>query len=157
MKRVIWYIVILASVLAAPVKPMNVGELIPVRVVSVQEENGWVVIKTDTGNKGLGGTPKQALRNLKDTACGEIYLDTAEFLLLGEGGGDAAEELRGELRRRVRVCETANAVDLSQAAKFLSVHGSLPKLKDWKSGSELPVLSTFGESLIFLKKVEKSS
>ena len=31
----------------------------------------------------------------------------------------------------------------------------LPKLKTWEKGKEVPVLSLFGENLIFLKKVEK--
>ena len=157
MKRIILYIVILAGVIAAPVKPLNVGSLIPVQVVALREENGWTVIETDTGNRGIGGTAKQALRNLKDTACGDIYLDTAEYLLLGENAADAAEELRSELKRSVQICETAAKVDLAQAAKFLGVHGRLPKLKDWKKDAELPVLSTFGDMLIFLKKVENNT
>lgn len=157
MKRILLYIGILAAVVAAPAEQMNVGELIPVQVVSVYKENGWTVIETDTEDKGIGGTAKQALRNLKDTACGRIYLDTAQYLLLGMDAADAVEELRGELRSTVRMCQSDKQVDLTQAAKYLTVHGQLPKLKDWKKDVELPVLSTFRDSLIFLKKVENSA
>ena len=143
--------------MAAPAEPLNIGELIPVQVVSIYQEKGWTVIETDTGNKGMGGTAKQALRNLKDTACGKIYLDTAEYLVLGEDTAEAVEELRDELKRSVQLCEAATTVDLAQTAKFLHAHGKLPTLKEWKKDAELPVLGTFGKSLIFLKKVENSS
>ena len=155
MKRILLYIAIIAAVFVAPVKPLDVGELIPVQVVSLSKENGWTVIETDTGNRGMGSTAQSALRNLKDTANGRIYLDTADFLLLGKDTASAAEDLRGELKASVQVCEIAKSVNLTEVGQYLGVHGKLPKLKDWRKDAELPVLSTFGDSLIFLKKVEK--
>ena len=139
--------------LAVPIEPSDIGKLRPVQVVSVYKENAWVVMETDTGDKGFGSTAQQALQNLKDTSTGVIYLDTAEYLLLSKDTVDAAEELRKELKSSVRLCLAAKQVDMVEAAKFLGVHGSLPKLKDWEKDTELPVLSTFGNSLIFLKKV----
>lgn len=155
MKRIIIYIGILAALLFVPVESHNVGELIPVQAVALSKENGRVVIETDTGNRGIGETVRKALQNLKDTASGNIYLDTAQYLLLGKETGAAADELRSELKRSVRICETAKKVDLAQAVKFLRVHGNLPKLKDWKKDAELPVLTTFGDSLIFFEKSRK--
>ena len=157
MKRILLYIGIIASVFAVPVKPMNIGKMIPVRVVSLCKENEWLVIQTDTGNKGIGGNTQKALQNLKDTASGGIYLDTAEYLILGEGTEKDAEELRGVLKPSVRLCETAKTIDLAEAVKFLDAHGKLPRLKEWKEDTQLPVLSTFGDSLIFLKKVENKA
>jgi len=157
MKRIIIYVGILAALLAAPVEPLRIGELIPVRVVSVQKENGWTVITTDTGNKGMGGDAQQALRNLKDTASGKIYLDTAEYLLVGKYSEDTVEMLRSEMKKSVQLCATATTADLGEAAKYLAAQGELPKLKDWKMGMELPVIGTFGDALIFLKKVENSA
>ena len=157
MKRIIIYIAILAALLAAPVEPLKLGELVPVQVVSVQKEGDWTVIETDTGDKGIGADARRALENLKDTASGKIYLDTAEYLLLGESGEDAVEMLRGELKKTVRLCAIAKTMDLAETAKFLRVHGNLPKLKCWKKGTELPVLSTIGDALIFLKKVENNA
>jgi len=154
MKRIILYIVILAGVLAIPVKRLDVAKLRPVQVVSIYTENNWLVMETDTGDKGFGGTARQALQNLKDTSSGIIYLDTADYLLLTDETMDTAEELRQELKDTVRLCLTAKKVNLAEASKFLSVHGKLPRLSAWENGQELPVLSTFGDSLIFLKKVE---
>ena len=157
MKRILLYIGVLAALLVLPVERSDVGKLLPVQVVSIYKEGNWTVVETDTENRGMGGTAEQALRNLKDTASGIIYLDTAEYLLLTQDTQEAAEELRDELKESVRVCMAAKSVNLAEAAKYLSVHGDLPKLKNWKQGGELPVLGTFGDSLIFLKKVENNA
>lgn len=157
MKRIIIYIVILAAVIAAPVKQQNIGKMKPVQVVSVYKENDWIVVETDTEDRGMGGTVKQALQNLKDTANGIIYVDTAEYLLLSKDVLDIVEELRQELKPSVRLCIAARIETLSETAKYLDAQGGLPKLRNWKNGQELPILSTFGDSLIFLKKVENSA
>ena len=157
MKRIILYIGILAAVLAAPVRPQNIGKMKPVQVVSIYKEDDWVVIETDTEDKGMGGTATQALQNLKDTASGVVYLDTAEYLLLSKEAEAMAEALRRELKPSVRICMATKGVDLKETAKFLDTHGKLPKLKNWRKGQEMPVLSTFGDSLIFLKKVENNA
>ena len=148
------YMVILAALFAAPVRSSDIGKLRPVQVVSVYKENNWVVMETDTEDKGYGGTVTQALKNLKDTSNGIIYLDTAEYLLLTKDTENMAEELRQVLKDKVRLCMAAKDIDLAEASQYLSIHGDLPKLKAWKEGTELPVLGTFGDSLIFLKKVE---
>ena len=157
MKRIVLYMVILAALFAAPVESSDIGKLRPVQVVSVYKENNWVVMETDTEDRGYGGTAEQALKNLKDTSKGIIYLDTAEYLLLTKDTINAAEELREVLKDNVRLCLAAKEIDLAAASQYLSVHGDLPKLKAWSEGEELPVLSTFGNSLIFLKKVENNA
>ena len=157
MKRIVIYIGILAAVFAAPVRPQNIGKMKPVQVVSVYKEKDWVVVETDTEDRGMGGTTAQALQNLKDTASGIVYLDTAEYLLLSKDAEENVEELRRELKPSVRLCIATRPVDLAETAKFLGVHGGIPKLKHWRKGQELPVLSTFGDSLIFLKKAENSA
>ena len=157
MRRIILYIGILALVIAAPVKPMNIGDLRPVQIVSVYKEGGWTVIETDTDDKGIGGTALQALQNMKDASDGVIYLDTADYLLLTKDAEEAIMELYENLKPSVRLCMVSGAVNLKKAASYLKTHGALPKLKGWKKGTELPVLSTFGNSLIFLKKVENNA
>ena len=157
MKRTILYIGILALIVAAPVKPMDIEKLRPVQIVSVYKENSWTVIETDTEDKGIGGTAKQALQNMKDTSDGVIYLDTAEYLLVTKDTEEATREIMEELKPSVRMCMTTGVEDLKQAVLYLKAHAGLPKLKAWVNGAELPVLSKFGESLIFLKKVENNA
>ena len=157
MKRMLLYIGILASVLAVPIRPSNVGELLPVQVVAVYEEQGQTVLETDTGNRGVGENAVEALANMKATALGNIYLDTAEYLLIGKNAQEGAEALRGELKGSVRVCMLEEPTDLSNAGLYLDVHGKLPKLRFWNEGAELPVLRPFEDSFTFLKKVENNA
>ena len=157
MKRILIYILFLGAVMAAPVKPLEVAKLRPVQVVSIYKEGANVVIETDTQDKGIGATATLALQNMEDTSDGIIYLDTAEYLLFTSDAEDAVEELRQRFRRSVQLCVEDRAVSLENAAKFLGSHGTLPKLKNWKNGDPLPVLSGSKESYIFLKKVENSA
>ena len=157
MKRMVIYIGILASVLAVPIRPSNVGELLPVQVVAVYEEQGQTVLETDTGNRGVGENAVEALANMKAIALGNIYLDTAEYLLIGKNAQKGAEALRQVLKGTVQVCTLEEPADLSAAAQYLDVHGELPKLRAWKEGSELPVLRPLEDSFTFLKKVENSA
>ena len=143
MKRFLIYIVILTLTVAAPAKPVNIGELIPVRAIGVWMEGKQIRIETDTGNEGIGETAAQALCDLKETASGIIYLEKVEYLILSEQTLDAAEELRGGLNNAVELCVTQYPVDLTETAQYLQVHGQLPKLKTWAKGEELPLISSF--------------
>ena len=76
MKRWLLYIVLFAAAIIIPVNGTDVGKLHPVQAVSVGYQDGQVVLKTDTGEMGIGETPELALENLKQTAPAIIYLDT---------------------------------------------------------------------------------
>ena len=157
MKRVILYIGILALVVAAPVKPMNVGNLRPVQIIAVRKMNKWVMVETDTEDKGIGGTIAQALQNMKDRSDGVIYLDTAQYLLVEKDAEELIGDLSNALKPSVRLCIAADLEGLKKAVQFLDAQGGLPKLKEWKKGVQLPVISTFEDSYIFLKKVENNA
>ena len=157
MRRTILYIGILAALFFVPVEQMEVGKLIPVQVVSIYKEDANYVIETDTENKGLGSTAQAALQNLKDTADGTIYLDTAQYLLITQDTRDAVEILRKHLKPSVEMSAMETPVKVKEVAQFLESHGRLPKLKQWKMHKELPVLSIFEDSYIFLKKVENNA
>ena len=157
MKRIILYIGILVGLLLAPVEQMEVGKLIPVEVVSVYRQGENYVIETDTQNKGIGQTPGAALQNLKDTASGTIYLDTAKYLLLTQDAQNAVEVLRENLKPATKLSEIERPLPMQEVAKFLDSHGKLVRLKQWKEGVEMPLLSTFEDSYIFLKKVENKA
>ena len=157
MKRLVIYLIIIAAVVAAPVRPLNVDQLLPVQVVSVYKEGTRSVIETDTGNKGVGDTVSEALQNLKDTASGTVYLKTAEYLLITQDTIKDGVALLGELRASARMCETVGRLNLEEVAQYLNAHTHLPKVKAWKKGAELPILGAFENSLIFLKKVENNA
>ena len=157
MKRILLYIVLLIITFLVPVERTDVGKLSPIETVAVYKEHDKVILRTDTEDMGIGATAMAALQNMKDTASGIIYLDTARYLLIEEGAENAAEELRQALKGNVRVCLTSGRVDLLDATRYLGVHGNLPPMHTWKQGQKLPVLMPFGKDEIILKKVENSA
>lgn len=116
------YIFLLAAVCLVPVKGTDVGRLIPMEVIAVSEDKGTITVRTDTGNIGSGNTIENAFRDLEQTASGEIYLDTAEYLLLEPGTEDHIRALRSLLKGDVRVCGAPEGIELEGAAKYLTVH-----------------------------------
>ena len=84
MKRIPIYIILIALVFIAPVRRVDVGTLEPVEIIAVSKERGMTVVRTDTDDVGIGKSIEQALEDLKQTATGVVYLDTAEFLLLAK-------------------------------------------------------------------------
>lgn len=157
MKRILLYALLMAAALLAPVERADVGKLRPIETVSVYRENDWVVLRTDTDDVGIGTTAIQALKNMKDSASGIIYLDTAEYLLIDKEAQDVAEELRDVLKGKVQLCLATKEIEPLDATKYLSAHGGLPQMRNWKTGQELPALMQYGNRLIILKKDEKSS
>ena len=124
-----------------------------VQSVFVEYNNEQVILKTDTGEIGIGDTPELALENLKQTAPAIIYLDTAEFLLMEENSLKFAEQMRKLLKDKVRICLMDPEIEVSQATKFLRVHGKLPKLQWWKQGENLPILTRQNERIILLENL----
>ena len=140
MRRWILYIAILALVVAAPAKPVNIGDLLPIRVVAVYREDNRFRIATDTGDLGFGDTVSLALHSMRDTASGIIYLDTAEYLLVETETMGYLEELKGYLKPKTQVCVCDQKVDLEQVPEYLAVHKSRVNLKESAGNREIPRL-----------------
>ena len=132
------YILILASLLMAPVKRLNVAHLEPVEVIQLYAEGNTVCLRTDTGAMGRGGSVLAALKDMEASTAGVIYLKTAEYLLVEKETIQYINDLRGKLNRKIRVCATENA-DIKVAAEYLETHGKLPRLRDWEPGEMLPI------------------
>jgi len=85
MKKWLYPAAILAAIgilsrLPHPAK--DITALKPVRAVHLYLEAGKLAIETDTGDSGSGATLTDAYGDMKSKADGEIFLDTAEFLIL---------------------------------------------------------------------------
>ena len=151
MKRIVIYIATLGLLTLAPVQDADIGNLRPVEVVMVCQQDDTVALSTDTGDVGQGTDVPAALEELKATTPGTIYLDTAKYLLVAEGAETAAQQLKSVLKRSCRVCMADREVNLETAAKYLSVHGDLPRLKEWEMGEELPCLRVEEKRLLLVK------
>ena len=129
--RKILSIIILALALAVPVKRLDVAKLQPVETVAIYLLDSTIVLETDTGDMGQGGTATEALEDLKESACSVIYLDTAEYLLIGRDAQEAAIALRPYLKESVKV-GNYNGGDIKEETAYWEVHGDLPKFGSWK-------------------------
>lgn len=139
--KLLLYIVILASVILFPVAGTDVGELLPVEVVAISEEDGIVTIRTDTEDSGQGTRLQAAIADLKAGAAGVIYLDTAEYLLLEEGMESWLDTIERHLKRSVQVCHAREGISLEGIANFLSVHGSNVTLGTVSNTSKIPIVA----------------
>lgn len=99
----------------------DVARLEPVRAVYIHQKNGTLCIETDTGAAGSGNTLTEAAADLKASASGEIFLDTAEFLLIDPEVTITAD-FHTLLRPTCGVTFTHATPDLQAAADYLTIH-----------------------------------
>ena len=99
----------------------DVAKLEPVQTVYVYLKDGNLCIETDTGAKGTGKTLTEAASHMKASASGEIFLDTAEFLLLDPTIPITAE-FHTLLRPTCKVTLTETPPDLQAASVYLTIH-----------------------------------
>lgn len=144
MKR--WILCAVALILAAsleglPFHATDVGKLQPVELVWVGRTGEGVEIRTDTGDLGTGPTVSDAFADLKRTCPGEVFLDTAEYLILTPDSGELLGELSEFLRPACRLCIGMENRDLEQATRFLSAHKPELTLQDYGAGDRnIPIL-----------------
>lgn len=99
----------------------DVARLEPVQAVYIYQKNGTLCIETDTGAAGSGNTLTEAAEDLKASASGEIFLDTAEFLLIDPEATITAD-FHTLLRPTCGVTFTTAPPDLQAAADYLMIH-----------------------------------
>ena len=99
----------------------DIADLKPVRAIYIHMEGRTLHIETDTGDSGAGGDLSEAHEALRAEADGEIFLDTAEFLIL-DPKVPITEIFYSLLRPDCRVTFTDAAPDLEKAAAYLAQH-----------------------------------
>ena len=119
--RTVVYILIIIVTLLIPVQRLDVAKLQPVEALAIYEDQGMVVVLTDTEDKGVGETAHQALENLKETTAAVIYLDTAEYLLVAQGAESYTEEFEEYLKPYIKV-RPYNGGTVKDEVKYLDAH-----------------------------------
>ncbi len=157
MKRFLIYVLLIAFAVFIPVKGADVARLRPVQVICVSREEGTLLIRTDTGDFGTGATVTEAISTMKATTPAVIYLDTAQYLLIGEDALDTVDDLRKHLKGSLQTCIAEADALQEDTASFLKVHGKLPKLENVKSGSKMPVLIGIEKRLFLSEKNENNA
>lgn len=137
MKKWVFYLVLVAAI---PVLGFggfggeDVGKLNPVQVMMVTQDKNGVGILTDSGHKGQGQNGAEAVECLKKTASSNIFLDTAEYLLLEPGTERWLFQFREYLRPSCGVCYVLGPVDLQEAANYLQLHQDNVNLAQYEAG-----------------------
>ena len=142
------YIVFLIAAILVPANRTDLAELKPVEAVYLYKNGEQIVIQTDTEDRGKGKTVQQALKNLKDTTAGQIYLDTANYLLIGPGTEEYAEALKGELKASARVCGAKEEMDMKKVGGFLKVHTPEKKFGEWKAEDAIQMLGIEEDQMV---------
>lgn len=121
----------------------DIGKLQPVQVVCMSRSGSEVLLWTDTGQRGSGFTPEEALCDIKSTAPGEIFLDTADYLILTADCVDLLDEMSAIVRPSCSLCLMEGEPDLERVGQFLSVHVPQVTLVKYRAGRmQLQTLKT---------------
>lgn len=151
MKRLILGGVILAAALllnGEKTAGVDIGKLEPARVIMVEEKAGTVSVSTDLGQQGRGRTLTEAVADMKAGAAGEVFLDTAEYLLVAPSAVGRLEETFELLRNSCQVSIVNGVDDPAAAGEYLAAHKPGVTLGDCLKGlRDLPVLYLEGERM----------
>lgn len=140
LKKLLLYFVVVIAVMLVPVVKTDVGKLHPVELVYLYEEEGDYCIETDTGVLGVGSSIAAAVDDLKQTAKGIIYLDTARYLVVTEDTEEEITKIRPYLKGNEYLCRAEGTIAVEEAAVYLAVHLPSVKLKAWNDGVKLDTL-----------------
>ena len=99
----------------------DIAKLEPVRAVYLYLDAQTLRIETDTGDSGSGLTLAEAYADMKSRADAEIFLDTAEFLLL-DPNVPITKEFFDLLRPDCKVAFTEAHPDLKTVSDYLAIH-----------------------------------
>jgi hypothetical protein len=130
------YLLLVAGAFLFPKRPVELGKLIPVELILVEQKEGAYLVRTDTGDMGRGATLQSAIENLHATAAGDLFLDTARYLLVTEETQHAIPEISVYLKGKTYLGMVENGLDPERATQYLSAHPPKLQLKDWKTGSK---------------------
>lgn len=143
MKTYIAVAAIVALLSVTPFQATDISKLAPVEVVWLAEENGQILLVTDTEDVGRGANVMEALSDMKATAIGTIFLDTADYLIVETGAEKFLDQVADNLRPSCMLCQANQMPDLEEAADFFSVHKWDVTLRQWQN--ERMVLPVFIE------------
>ena len=141
MKKWILLALLAGLLMFSPFTSADVTKLKPVEVIRLSGTTRGIRVETDTGESGEGTDLRQAFEDLKQTASGEIFLETADRLLVTPQTVELLPELTYFLRPGCNICVEIGNSELSDVGAFLRIHEPGVTLQDHIAGeAALPVL-----------------
>lgn len=140
-----WIASLIAILLVAvldwlPFQGTDVATLEPAEALYVSLEE-QVLVETDGGWFGRGETVEQAIADLKESAPGQVFLQTVDYLLLQEGSEEVLPALYAHLRSGCSVCRIEEKPDVEKASAYLRTHRPGMTIQHYRAGKkEIPIL-----------------
>ena len=104
-----------------PHPAVDIARLDPVRSVYLYMDGDIMTIETDSGDSGTGADLEAAYAALRANAHREIFLDTAEFLIL-DPNVPIAEDFYEILRPTTQVVFSNKMPNLETISDYLTIH-----------------------------------
>lgn len=112
----------------------DIGRLEPVKAVRLTVQQGIVRLETDTGAFGTGITLEEAVENLRKAETDEVFLDTADYLLVSGNLSEHWQVVFALFRPTCQVCAAEGEMDLAEAAEYLDMHSPEQTLGQIRGG-----------------------
>ena len=132
MRRWIVYAAVLAVLAISPLQGMDIGTLSPARTVWLAEHNGQIYMQTDAGDFGVGADVQGALDDLNASASCQVFLETADYLIIEKGREVLLTQAVAVFRPACRICTADKMPDMESATDFLRVHKPVTTLRQWR-------------------------
>ena len=123
MKKWLYPAVFLAAAILSrlPHPAVDIARLDPVRAIYLYMDGAELTIETDSGDSGTGSDLKAAYADLRANAHREIFLDTAEFLILAPDV-PITEAFYELLRPTTQVVFSNEKPNLETISDYLTIH-----------------------------------
>lgn len=132
---------ILLAILLPKGRGTDLSELIPVEILYIDREEEGIRVSTDLGATGMGASVEDALADMKETAPGILFLDTAEYLLVTERSLPELEALMNTMRPSVRLLLVTQEPHWDDLAAYLRGRKPEVTLLDYRTANTpIPML-----------------
>ena len=113
---------------------MDVGMLKPVQIVVVKKVGENILVQTDTEDQGIGKDLPAAVETMKASASGEIFLETADHLLVEPACMDVLADAIQLLRPACTLCLIEGEPNMDTLGDFLKLHAPQVTLTEYRAG-----------------------
>ena len=123
MKKWLYPMAFLAAAILSrlPHPAVDIARLDPVRAIYLYMDGAELTIETDSGDSGSGPNLEAAYAALRNNADREIFLDTAEFLIL-DPNVPITEAFYQLLRPTTQVVYSNKKPNLETISDYLTIH-----------------------------------
>ncbi len=119
----------------------DAAKLLPVEAVRVRVDGSFVTVETDTGDSGVGEDLNAAIRDMKGRASGDIFLETANFLLLMPGAEKTLSDCMANFRPACALSMVKGDAEVCDLVPFLRAHEPGLTLMEYRAGMRaIPIL-----------------